>query len=179
MKKKQKPKIKKLQYPLWFNITFYCLTIIVPLTIVTWTGCASSKPGYKGLFTILVLALLSWSFIKRYLIADKIKRLSDRKVSLEHDYEIEVGNPDKIKYIWFNTEQKLAIVNAINILLIAALVALIAWGIKEGWFKLAGPFAIIGSAYIIAYLIKFVLIVTIKDKLYQDEDEEVEDGEAK
>ena len=87
MSKKEKPNIKKLEYPLWFNITFYCLTILVPIVSIMTQGFQSHNTMFKISFGLVASSLLLWSFIHKFLISNIETTMRTRKVALEHDYE--------------------------------------------------------------------------------------------
>lgn len=158
----KKPVIKKLKYPLWFHIVFYCLTVLVPLVLIMVEGFSSHVSYFRWTFGVLAIIVLSWSAIYKWLLTGLRKKIADRKLQLEHDYEIDVGNPDKIKYIWFSNEQKLAIVDAANIGLWGLFIAVIAVGIAEGFMAIKGAVLCIAAVYVIAYVMKFLTITFLK-----------------
>ena len=142
----KKPDIKRLRYPLWFHIVFYCLTVLIPLILIMVEGFSSHVSYFKWTFGVLALLVLTWSAIYKWLLSGMRKRIEERKHQLEHDYEIDVGNPEKIRYIWFTNEQKLVI----------------AVGIAEGFMAIKGATICIAALYVIAYVIKFLTITFLK-----------------
>lgn len=158
----KKPDIKRLRYPLWFHIVFYCLTVLIPLILIMVEGFSSHVSYFKWTFGVLALLVLTWSAIYKWLLSGMRKRIEERKHQLEHDYEIDVGNPEKIRYIWFTNEQKLAIVEAANIGLWGLLIAVIAVGIAQGFMAIKGATICIAALYVIAYVIKFLTITFLK-----------------
>ena len=79
MSKKEKPNIKKLQYPLWFNITFYCLTILVPIVSIMTQGFQSHNTMFKISFGLVASSLLLWSFIHKFIISNIIATINIKK----------------------------------------------------------------------------------------------------
>lgn len=172
MSKKKKPQIKKLKYPLWFQIGFYILTIIVPLVLVMVEGYKSPSTGFKWTFGIISGLVLLWSFVDKFVIANLKTKIQDRKSKLEHDYEIDVGNPDKIKYIWFTNEQKLAIFETIHIALWGALLCIVLTAIANGIMLIKGALMMIAICYVAAYALKFIAITIQKGGENYEDDEQ-------
>ena len=97
-----------------------------------------------------------------------------RKVALEHDYEIEVGSPEKIKYLWFNKELWLTIINLIQIVIIGGFLLVLVIGLEAGAIALKGAAYLIGISYAMAYITKLSYILNVRDK---EEKTEVDDGQ--
>lgn len=162
-----KPDIKYLKYPLWFRIVFYILTIIIPLIAIMVEGFQSSSTAFKITFGMIVGLLVLWTFISRFLLDNYKHKLKDRQASLEHDYQIDIGNAEKIKWLWFNNEMKLALLEAIQILLIGSLASIVILAISEGLMAIKGVIILIVICYTIAYILKFFLIVYLKGNEYE------------
>lgn len=158
----KKPDIKKLKYPLWFQIVFYCLTVVIPVCLIIVEGLTSKSSKFKITFGVIALIVLVWSAINKWLLSRIRHNIDERKIQLEHDYEIDVGNPDKIKYIWFSNEQKLAIFDTLNIGLWGLLFAVIAIGVSSAVMSIKGALICIFALYIIAFVSKFMIITILK-----------------
>lgn len=168
-----KPDIKKLKYPLWFHITFYCLTVIVPLILIMVEGFGAKTSTFRWTFGVLSMILVAWLAIYNWLLRGIKKKVEDRKSKLEHDYEIDVGNLEKIKYIWFSNEMKLAIISAVNVALWGAFFAVVLSGIAEGVMAIQGAVITICTLYVIAYTMKFCTILFLRG----EEKGDIDDGE--
>lgn len=155
--------IKKLRYPLWFKIVFYILTIAAPLIVLLVQGLNAPSQTFRFTFTIICILLLAWIFIRKFIISNIEKKLISEKVALEHDYSIETGSSEKIKYLWFTNELWLTIINIIQIVLIGGIIMLLAVGIQNGVMKINGTTLFIALTYIVAYIIKFVFILVARD----------------
>lgn len=173
-------KIKKLKYPIWFNIVYFVLTILIPLTLVIIEGFkAPNDPRgttFKISFMFFVTAILSWYFIKHFILNKTITKLTAKQVALEHDYSIDVGNPKKIKELWFRNELKLTLYNMISVLLHGGLMVIIMLGVASSLMKIKGLVFIIASLYIISYTIKFMLLIVIRGDEYEDENDNTTEG---
>ena len=167
----KKPNIKKLKYPLWFQITFLSLTVATPLITLIVQGLRSPSKIFRISFTFVCIALVAWIFIYKFIIKGIEDRLQKSKTALEHDYEIEVGNAEKCKWLWFSNELILAIIQAIHVALIGLLILLIAIGIQEAVLKIKGAAYFITLLYLVAYILKFVLILSLRGKEQEVTDE--------
>lgn len=169
-----KQDIKKLKYPVWFQIVFYCLTIVVPLILIMIEGFGAKSSAFRWTFGVLSLILVAWLAIYKWLLQGIQKKVEDRKSKLEHDYEIDVGNLDKIKFIWFSNEMKLAIIQAINVFVWGAFFAVVLTGIAEGVMAIRGAVITICILYVIAYIFKFCTIAYLRGN---EEKGDVDHGE--
>ena len=166
----KKPKIKKLKYPNWYQITFLFFTVAAPLITLVVQGLNSPSKTFRISFTVLCTLLVAWIFIHRFVIKGIEDKLQKKKAALEHDYEIDVGNPKKCKWLWFSNELMLSTINAINVALIGALIFLIVVGIQEAALKIKGAAYFIMILYLLAYISKFVLIILLRGKELEDND---------
>lgn len=178
MAKHEKPKINKLKFPLWFNIVFYILTILAPLVAVAVKGFQSHSQTFRITFGVCAGILLLWTFVKKFLIANKEKNLQDEKARLEHEYQIEVGNPVKIKYLWFTNEMWLAVINLIQIVITGVLLFVIAEGIQKQLIEIKGISLFICLCYIAAYIMKFIVIGTQRKEEFKTEEEVKQDEQS-
>ena len=67
-----KPNIKKLKYPLWYNIVFAILTVAIPLGLFVYE-CLSAAHTHAGVvfkvtFVGLTLAIIAWLFLNHFVI---------------------------------------------------------------------------------------------------------------
>lgn len=166
--------IKKLKYPKWFHITFYCLTVIAPLILIMVEGFGAKTSSFRWTFGVISMLVVVWLAIYNWLLRGLKQKVEDRKSKLEHDYEIDVGNLEKIKYIWFSNEMKLSIISAINIALWGVLFAVVLTGIAEGVMAIKGAIITICTLYVIAYTLKFCTILYLRG---EEEKGDINDGE--
>ena len=165
----EKPNIKKLKYPLWFTIVFYCLTVLAPLVLVMVQGYQSESKVFRITFGVISSALIVWMFINKFLLAATKKELREKKLKLEHEYEIEIGNQENIKYLWFSTEQWLFLFSLVDVILFGGLLLVIIEGIASGVMSFKGVTIFVTLCYIVAYSMKFVVITAMKNKEYKEE----------
>lgn len=166
----KKPDIKRLKYPLWFQIVFFILTVIAPLVFLMVEGyqakCEDGTPaiGFKLTFGVMSSLVIVWSFINHFIIKRLKDKIEERQVKLEHDYEIDVGNPTKIKWLWFTNEMKLAIFNTISITLYGTLFAIVITAIAKQLMAIRGAIILIAIFYVVAYALKFIVITVKRGK---------------
>lgn len=172
MKKRRKLEIKRLKYPLWSQIVFFLLTVIAPLVFIMVEGYQSPRTNFKWTFGIICGLVIVWSFVHKFILTKYEDKWRDRQVKLEHDYEIDVGNADKIKWLWFNNEMKLNAFVAVKIALWGSLFAVTLNEIAEGFMKIRGALIAIAICYVVAYVMKF-MVITIKKGVdsYEEDDE--------
>jgi len=167
MKKLNRVVVQKLKYPLWFNIVFFILTIGVPIGFIIMEGLkAPSTPvgsAFKVSFLIFSVFIVAWFFINKFLVIDIEKKLLVKQAALEHDYSIRVGDADAIKYMWYSNQAKLSLFNLINVLVYGGFLFVIMLGISSALIEIKGVVFVITTLYVVAYTIKFILLMTGRD----------------
>lgn len=163
-----KPNIKKLKYPVWFNIIFSVLTLGIPLALFVYSGFSSAESKtatvFKITFGAILILAIAWWFIYKFVIKRYIDKIVAKQAALEHDYSIETGNPTAIKALWFTNEKILTILDGVRVLLYGGLSAVLLMGIEAGLVKARVILLIIACCYVIAYTIKMILLMSQKEE---------------
>ena len=162
-----KPNIKKLKYPLWYNIVFAILTVAIPLGLFVYEclSAAHTQAGvvFKVTFVGLTLAIIAWLFLNHFVIKKFKEKVHAKQLLLEHDYSAQVGNPDALKAMWYANERWLTLFEIAGVLLYGGLGALILIAVQSAIIKVKGILIIIAICYTIAYTIKYLLLISRKE----------------
>jgi hypothetical protein len=162
-----KPNIKKLKYPLWYNIVFAILTVAIPLGLFVYEclTAAHTQAGvvFKVTFVGLTLAIIAWLFLNHFVIKKFKEKVNAKQLLLEHDYSAQVGNPDALKAMWYANERWLTLFEIAGVLLYGGLGAVILVAVQSAIIKVKGILIIIAICYIIAYTIKYLLLILRKE----------------
>ena len=162
-----KPNIKKLKYPLWYNIVFAILTVAIPLGLFVYEclSAAHTQAGvvFKVTFAGLTLAIIAWLFLNHFVIKKFKEKVRAKQLLLEHDYSAQVGNPDALKAMWYANERWLTLFEIAGVLLYGGLGALILIAVQSAIIKVKGILIIIAICYTIAYTIKYLLLILRKE----------------
>ena len=162
-----KPNIKKLKYPLWYNIVFAILTVAIPLGLFVYEclSAARTQAGvvFKVTFVGLTLAIIAWLFLNHFVIKKFKEKVRAKQLLLEHDYSAQVGNPDALKAMWYANERWLTLFEIAGVLLYGGLGALILIAVQSAIIKVKGILIIIAICYTIAYTIKYLLLILRKE----------------
>lgn len=105
--------------------------------------------------------------IQKFWLKKIENKLLTKQIALEHDYSIDNGNLIKIKYLWFENEQRLALFNMITTLLYGGLPVLILMGVASSLMTIRAVLFIIMAAYAVAFTIKFMLLLIMKGDEYE------------
>lgn len=175
MGKKKGIQVKKLKYPLWLDIVFTILTVVAPIILIVVQGLTSPSQTFRFSFTVICSFLLSWIFIKKFIIKAKEDKLIKEKVNLEHDYSIDVGDPKKCKFLWITNELWLTLFNAIETTLFGLTILLLVVGIENANIKVKfSSFSVI-IFYLLAFGMKIIYLLAKKEALEEKEEEETEE----
>lgn len=161
----KKPDIKRLKYPLWFQLIFLALTVAVPAAVAISAGAESESTGFRWTYSVIVSLVLVWIFIHHFIVKPYVNKLRERQIQLEHDYEIDNGNQDKIKWIWFKYEIIYALFHLVTFVVFGALISITIEGIVNGLINsVHAMLGMIISCYLVAYAFKFVVILAMRNK---------------
>ena len=162
-----KPDIKKLKYPLWYTIVFAILTVVIPLGLFVFEclSAARTQAGvvFKVSFVGITIALVAWLFFKHFVVKKFKEKLLSKQTLLEHDYSAQVGNADSIKAMWYDNEKWLTLFEIAEVLLYGGLGAIILIAVQMGIIKVKGILIIVAMCYVIAYTIKYLLLLMRKE----------------
>lgn len=159
--------IKKLKYPLWYNIVFAILTVGIPLGLFTYECLTAdhSEAGvvFKVTFSALTLLIIAWLFLNHFIIKKFKEKVKAKQLLLEHDYSAEVGNPENIKALWYTNERWLTLFEIIGVVLYGGLGAAILIAVQSAVIKVKGILIIVAMCYVIAYTLKYMLLIMRKE----------------
>lgn len=167
----KKQNIKRLKYPIWFHIVFYVLIVLIPMIAVLYEGFNSPSATFRFTFGVFCGLIIAWIFIRKFALNGLEKNLRDKKAGFEHDYSIEVGNPDAISYLWHRNELWLTILNLIQVVLIGGLLLLIVYGISSACMRFTGTIYIVAISVLLGFAFKLIYILCQKPKSEVKEDE--------
>jgi len=154
-------KVNKLKYPTWFVVIFYLLTIGLPLTYIFIEGYKAPSQTFRITFTIVIGLCIFWLFLNKFMLKNKFTEIKSKKAQLEHEYQIQVGNTDNIKKLWYDNEVMYNIITALSIFIYGLTIIVIAYGISLGCLKVKAMTTCITSCYVVAYLLKFLVLTLI------------------
>ena len=162
-----KQNIKKLKYPLWYNIVFAILTVGIPLGLFVYEclSAAHTQGGvvFKVSFVAMVLAIVGWLFLNHFVIKSFKNKVIAKQALLEHDYSAEVGNSDALKTLWYANERWLTLFEIVGVLLYGGLGALILIAVQSAIIKVKGIIILVAICYVIAYTMKYLLLIVRKE----------------
>ena len=162
-----KQNIKKLKYPLWYNIVFAILTVAIPLGLFVYEclSAAHTQGGvvFKVSFIAIVIAIVAWLFLNHFVIKAFKNKIIAKQALLEHDYSAEVGNSDALKTLWYANERWLTLFEIVGVLLYGGLAALILIAVQSAIIKVKGIIILVTICYIIAYTLKYLLLIMRKE----------------
>lgn len=155
--------IKTLKLPLWFEIIFFCLTTLAPIALIVMEGLKAPEgiagTAFRLSFMTICIAILVWTVLKKVWIDKMETKLIAKQTALEHDYSIDVGAAEKIRYLWYHNELKLTLFRLGSVALYGGLAVVILLGVASKLMEVKGLVMILASIYVIAYTLKFMVIL--------------------
>lgn len=151
--------IPKLRLPLWSDITYFILMIVVPMVIAFIEIFQSHSTIFKITFSSIATILLAILVIRRFVLKGKIKDFQEKCVLLEHDYSNNIGSKENEEIQWHRYQLIMYVYNAIVILLAMILSVLFITALSEQLIAFRGASIIIFASVLTAIIFKIVLHV--------------------
>lgn len=146
--------MKRLKTPLWLNLVYFIFVIVVPAIITALELFQSRNTIFKWSFASIGSILLLTIVLKKFVFKNKITKLEQKIILLEHDYNINVGDKHKIFTYW---KRYTILLNSFT-LLITLLSTILGW-----MFVTALANGLIAFRGAMAFILLFVIIgITFK-----------------
>lgn len=165
--------MKKLKLPLWSDIAYLVLTIVVPIVFILVEAYKVPSDGFRATFTVCCAALITYVMIKKFVLTKYLDKLSTQCSTIELNYQTGVGDPEKNKTLWVKNKIIEYVFNILQLVLLSAVILLIIWGVQSLGLKLKGTLLFIFILYIVSFAFRIVMYVTTfykKDKNKTDEE---------
>jgi hypothetical protein len=174
-------KTPKLKMPLWQNIVYFLLTVIIPLVFVYVEVGLSKSTGFKVTFIFLTLILVIYEFLKKFIIKNQISKINADIVHLEHDYSNGIGESKLIKHNWLNRKLQEYLISSLSVVILMICTVLMINAIVSKLIQFKGAFIIICLCYFVAFIFKIITYSyeKIRDLLKKEVKSEETDGEVK
>lgn len=168
-------KIKKLKLPLWAEIVYFALIAIGPAVITALELFQSHSSVFKITFTSLGALLLTIIVIRRFVLLNKISKIKEKILLLEHDYQSGSGDKESQKVLWGRYNLIIYIYNVIVFVLALVLAVLFITALSEQLIQFKGASILILCFVLVALVFKSILYVSIAI-VPKDKNEEKEEG---
>lgn len=140
---KQKVKALKLKMPLWQELVYLVFVAIAPIVITCIELFNSHSTIFKWTFASIGSILITFIVIKKFILKKRIDEITEKRILLEHDYSVQVGDPLKIKAQWKKYQLFLYLYSSITVLLTLCLGLVFITALVDGLIAFKGAFTLI------------------------------------
>ena len=147
-----------LKTPLWIRILDAVLMLGIPAIVAGAEICYSSSLKYKISFFLILIVVVTWMFLNKFVIENYKTKLQTSVTTLELNYTTGVGEKEPTLKLWKRHKLTLIILNAITILLSGLVFYMVIYGLTKGLLKFLGAFVIIGLCYFVSFVIKAIYL---------------------
>lgn len=163
--------MKKLKFPFWFDILYLALTVATPIVLVVLQAYRTPSAGFQFTFSVFCTILISYVFIKKYVLSKYIDKLYAQNATLELNYQTGVGDKYLTRKMWATNKLIEYSINSVQIVLVAVVFYLIVWGIKYVQMKVEGVLLFIALLYVVAITFRVLGILCLFMKRRQHSEE--------
>lgn len=147
-------KVPKLRLKLWEEIIYTLLVVGAPAAITCIELFQSHSTVLKISMTSVGALLITLIVAKKFFVNNKILKWKERITMLEHDYSIEVGNPENCKSQWAMYNLFIFVYNAVCVIIALVLVILFVNALVDGLLAFKGAAILILFFALVAILFK-------------------------
>ena len=155
-------KVPKLKLKMWQEIIYFLFVGIIPAVLAAipvFYAAGEGEKLFKISFASVGAVLLVVIVIRKFVLRNYIKKLQQRCVMLEHDYETGNGNPSQIATQWGKFNSIIFGYSALTTLLSLALMYIFVTALSEGLLQFRFWLVCILLSVLIGLLWKMLLFI--------------------
>lgn len=156
-----KVKVEKLKLSLWQELLYLLFVMVVPIVISACEIFSSHSTPFKITFSSIGCLLITVIVIRKFILKSHIAKLQEKCLMNEHDYEIDVGNKDKLRKTWATYNMIILAYHAIVMLLSLILAWLFISALADQVVQFKGAATIILVNAIVGIGIRFVFFAVM------------------
>ena len=160
--------MKKLKFPIWFDIFYLILTVGVPIILVLLQAYRTTSAGFQFTFSVFCTILITYVFVKKYILIKYINKIQAQNATLELNYQTGVGDKYMTRRVWARNKLIEYAISSIQIVLVAVVFYLVVWGIKYVQMKIEGVLIFIALLYVVAIMYRVLGILCLFMKRKQN-----------
>lgn len=156
-----KVKVEKLKLKLWQELLYLLFVMFVPVAISACEIFSSPNTAFKITFSSVGCILITVIIIRKFVFKSHIEKLQEKCLMNEHDYEIDVGNKNKLRKTWAVYNMIILSYHIVAVLLSAILAWLFVNALANQIIKFKGAATIIFVSVLIGILIRFLFFASM------------------
>ena len=146
---------EKLKLNIWQELLYLLFVMLVPVVISAIEVFSSHSTMFKITFSSIGTVLIAIIVIRKFVLKSQIEKLQNKCLMDEHDYEIDVGNKQKLKHNWAVCNMIILAYHAIVLILSLILAWLFITALSDQVIAFKGASTIILASCLIGIVLKF------------------------
>lgn len=148
-------KITKLKLHWWQELIYLIFVMVVPVVIACCEIFSTHSTAFKITFSSVGAILLVIILVRRFVFKSQIEKLQEKCLLNEHDYEIDVGNKDKLRKSWAIYNMIILAYNAIVLMFSMFLAYVFIAALSDQLLRFKSAALIILSSVFVGVIVKF------------------------
>lgn len=166
-----KVKVDKLKLSLWQELLYLLFVMVIPIVISACEIFSSHSTVFKITFSSVGCLLITVIVIRKFVLKSHISKLQEKCLMNEHDYEIDVGNKDKLQKTWAIYNMIILAYHAIVMLLSLILAWLFVEALADQLIQFKGAATIILASVLIGIAVRFIFFAVMANSKEEDDGE--------
>lgn len=154
-------KVERLKLCLWQELLYLFFVMLVPAAVSACEVFSSHSTVFKITFSSIGSILMTVIIVRKFVFKSHVMKLQDKCLLNEHDYEIDVGDKDKLRKTWAIYNIIILAYHAIVMLLSVVLTWLFVNALADQIIKFKGAITIILISVFVGILLRFSFFWTM------------------
>lgn len=164
-----KVKVDKLKLSLWQELLYLLFVMVVPVVISACEIFSSHSTPFKITFGSIGCLLVTAIVIRKFVLKSHIAKLQEKCLMNEHDYEIDVGNKDKLRKTWAIYNMIMLAYHAVVMLLSVILAWLFINALADQLVQFKGAATIILASCLVGLILRFAFFAVMTRRKEKDD----------
>lgn len=153
--------VNKLRLTWWQELLYLLFVMVVPIVISACEIFSSHDTVFKITFSSIGSVLLTVILVRKFVFKSKIEKLQAKCLMNEHDYEIDVGDKDKLRKTWAIYNMLILIYHAAVLILSIILAWLFISALADQVIQFKGAATIILCSVLVGVIVKVVIFASL------------------
>lgn len=153
--------VDKLRLTWWQELLYLLFVMVIPVVIASCEIFSSHDTVFKITFSSIGSVLLAAVLVRKFVFKSKIEKLQAKCVLNEHDYEIDVGDKDKLRKTWAIYNILILVYHAVVLVLSMLLAWLFITALADQLIQFKGAATIILCSGLLGLIVKFIIFAAM------------------
>lgn len=156
-----KVNVDRLRLTWWQELLYLLFVMIIPVVIAACEIFTSHNTVFKVTFSSVGCILIVVILVRKFVFHAKVEKWQEKCIMKEHDYEINVGDKDKLRKTWAIYNMLILAYHSIVLILSLVLAWLFITALCDQFVQFKGASALILASALVGIAVRFVIFAAM------------------